>query len=270
MFVAITATLLHNGRNADVSTAALVTGTNRPVATVQRAVQVLRALAAAAGDLGTNEIARRTGINASSVSRLLATLADDDMVRKDAATGRFRLGPRLVELGNASLARIDLREVSRAHLAALTEATGETATLSVPNGDATVTVDFVQSPSSVRSVAELGRPSVPHATAVGKVLLAYRGTLPAGRLRCYTAQTITDRQVLATEVAQTRERGWGQASGEREADLNALAAPVQDAAGSLVAILGLQGPAARFDAKAMRTAVDVLVEHAHQLSAAAG
>jgi IclR family acetate operon transcriptional repressor len=231
---------------------------------------VLRALAGAAGDLGTNEIARRTGINASSVSRLLATLADDDMVRKDAATGRFRLGPRLVELGNASLARIDLREVSRAHLAALTEATGETATLSVPNGDATVTVDFVQSPSSVRSVAELGRPSVAHATAVGKVLLAYRGTLPAGRLRCYTAQTITDRQVLASEVARTRERGWGQASGEREADLNALAAPVQDAAGSLVAILGLQGPAARFDAQAMRVAADVLVEHARQLSAAAG
>jgi IclR family acetate operon transcriptional repressor len=247
------------------------TPTNRPVLTVQRAVTVLRVLAEAAGDLGSNEISRRTGINPSTVSRLLATLAEDDLVRKQPDTRRFGLGPRLVELGNATLVRMDLRQLGRAHLSALTEATGETATLSVPNRESTITVDFVQSPSSVRSVAEVGRPSIGHATAVGKVFLASAGTAPpAGKLRSYTDRTITDPQVLAREIALIRARGWGQARGEREADLNALAAPVQDATGSLVAILGLQGPAARFDAQAMRTAVDVLVEHANQLSAAAG
>ena len=245
-----------------------MTTTNRPVATVQRAVTVLRTLAAAPEDLGNNEIARRTGINPSTVSRLLATLADAQMVHKAPESGRFRLGPRLVELGNAALARVDLRQLARPHLAALTAATGETATLSVPNGEATITVDFVQSPSSVRSVAEVGRPSIGHATAIGKVFLAYTGRRPPARLAPYTANTISNAKELSAEIERTRARGWGQAIGEREADLNALAAPVLDGLGELVAVLGLQGPSARFDTEAMRAAVDHLVAHATQLSAA--
>ncbi|MBA2455000.1 MAG: IclR family transcriptional regulator [Nocardioidaceae bacterium] len=245
-----------------------MTTTNRPVATVQRAVTVLRTLAAAPGDLGNNEIARRTGINPSTVSRLLATLAEAEMVRRAPESGRFRLGPRLVELGNAALARVDLRQLARPHLTALTAATGETATLSVPNGEATITVDFVQSPASVRSVAEVGRPSIGHATAIGKVFLAYTGAMPAGRLTAYTPRTITDPTELAAEIALTKDRGWGGAIGEREPDLNALAAPVLDGRGDLVAVLGLQGPAPRFDADAMRAAVAELVAHAAQLSAA--
>ncbi len=243
---------------------------NRPVATVERAVAVLLTLAEAPDDLGNNEIARRIGVNPSTVSRLLATLADAQLVRRASDAGRFRLGPRLVELGNAALARVDLRQLGRPHLSALTAATGETSTLSVPNGEATITVDFVQSPSTVRSVAELGRPSIPHATAIGKVFLAYRGEVPPGRLTAYTDQTVTNRRRLSAEVARTRERGWAQAVGEREADLNALAAPVLGAGGVLVGVLGLQGPAARFDADAMRTAVDHLVSHATALSAAGG
>jgi len=245
-----------------------MTTTNRPVATVQRAVTVLRTLAAAPGDLGNNEIARRTGINPSTVSRLLATLAEAEMVRRAPESGRFRLGPRLVELGNAALARVDLRQLARPHLTALTAATGETATLSVPNGEATITVDFVQSPASVRSVAEVGRPSIGHATAIGKVFLAYTGAMPAGRLTAHTPRTITDPTELAAEIALTKDRGWGGAIGEREPDLNALAAPVLDGRGDLVAVLGLQGPAPRFDADAMRAAVAELVAHAAQLSAA--
>lgn len=247
-----------------------MTTTNRPVATVQRAVAVLDTLAAAPGDLGTNQIARRTDLGPSTVSRLLATLVDAGLVRRVPDSGRFRLGPRLVELGNAALARVDLRELARPHLVALTSATGETATLSLPNGDDTVTVDFVQSPSSVRSVAEVGRPSIPHATATGKVFLAHGGTVPAGRLTAYTPHTITDRRALAAEVTRTRERGWAQAVGEREADLNAVAAPVLGAGGELVAVLGLQGPAARFDRRSMRAAVDGLLTHAAALGGTGG
>jgi IclR family acetate operon transcriptional repressor len=233
-------------------------------------VAILRALADSSDDLGNNEIARRTGINPSTVSRLLATLAADELVRRVPDTGRFRLGPRLVELGYAALARVDLRQLARPHLTALTEGTGETATLSVPDEHATITVDFVQSPSSVRSVAEVGRPSVTHATATGKVFLAHVGQSMAGPLPAYTRRTITDGEELAAEVARGRQRGWAQAVGEREDDLNAIAAPVLDSAGRLVAVLGLQGPAARFGPRAMRVAAERLVAHAAQLSSADG
>src|SRR5262245_58353083 len=90
----------------------------RQVAAVQRAAAVLGVLADG-GELGTNELARRTGLHPSSVSRLLATLADAGLVERVPASGRYRLGLRLVELGNAVLARLDLREVARPHLRAL-------------------------------------------------------------------------------------------------------------------------------------------------------
>src|SRR3954449_12087178 len=198
----------------------------RPVETVQRAIAVLHELAASPVDLGHKEIAGRTGINGSTVSRLLSTLVGDELGSRDEVTGYFRLGPRLVELGNAALARVDIREQCRAHLEALTAATGETTTLSLPYREGTITVDFVQSPSSVRSVAEVGRPSVAHATATGKVFLAHTdGTVPTA-LAGYTDKTITDAATLEAQIEEVRQRGWAQAVGEREIGLNAIACPL--------------------------------------------
>lgn len=234
----------------------------RLISSVTRAVSVLTALAGSSRDLGTNELARLTGSNAASVSRVLATLARDELVQREPDTGRYRLGLRLVQLGNAALARVDLREVVRPHLIALTDHTGETATLSLPGEQTTMTVDFVQSPSSVRSVAEIGRPSIPHATATGKVFLAHGGRLPAGPLPGFTARTVTDRLEIDRQLTVVRGRGWAEAVGEREVALNAIAAPVLDRqGGALVAILGLQGPAGRFDAAAMASAVEQLLTH---------
>lgn len=260
----------------------------RPIAAVRRTLAVLDCLAAEPGDLGTNEIARRVGSNASSVSRLLATLAREEYVRRIPATGRYRLGLRLVELGHSALARVDLREVARPHLVALTAASGETTTLSVPGEGTPMTVDFVQSPASVRSVAQLGRPAVPHATATGKVFLAYRnlhrdatsnlpeqhpgeftGPSPEAGLPQFTRRTITDPGQLAAELSLVRERGFAQAVGERENELNAIAVPVL-AAGELLAILGVQGPASRFDVAAMQTILDPLREHAERLAGHVG
>jgi IclR family acetate operon transcriptional repressor len=204
------------------------------------------------------------------VSRLLATLADGGLVEHVPGTGRYRLGLRLLQLGNAVLARLDLRELARLHLAALTESTGETATLSTPGEHEAITVDFVQSPSFIQSVAQVGRPSSAHATAVGKVFLAHGGRLPDGELRAFTGRTIVDRAALAAEIEQVRRQGYALAVGEREDELHAIAAPVLDARGDLVAILGVQGPASRFGPGRMRTALDPLREHAAAISEALG
>jgi DNA-binding IclR family transcriptional regulator len=238
----------------------------RRLVTVERAFQVLDILASSPSGLGTGEISRLTGINASTVSRLLHTLAAQEAVQRSEATGRYRLGRRLVHLGSTALTGTDLRERARPHLETLVRATGETATLSVSGEDAAITVDFVQSPSSVQSVARIGRPGVPHATATGKVYLAWGGTLPAGPLLAFTERTVTGRDELAAEVERTRERCWAEAVGEREPDLNAIAAPVLDARGELEAIVGLQGPAARFGRRAMRAAAEVLLGHAREMS----
>jgi DNA-binding IclR family transcriptional regulator len=242
----------------------------RHVASVERAFKVLDALADG-GDLGTNEVSRRTGINASTVSRLLATLAAARYVEHVPSSGRYRLSLRLVELGNSVLGRLDLRALARPHLEALVRETGETATLSAPGEHDAVTVDFVHSSSAVQSVAQLGRPSVGHATAVGKVMLAFGAVeLPATPLTAFTPRTITTRERLVEELGRVRRRGFAEAREEREEGVAAIAAPVRDSRDVLVGIVGLQGPSSRLDAKAMRGAVPLLVDHADALSLEVG
>ena len=238
----------------------------RQVAAVQRAIAILDELAAARTELGTNEIARRTGINVSTISRILATLAGGGLVDHVPSTGRYRIGTRIVRL--ASAVELDVRSLARPHLEELARHLEETATLSVPGEHEAFTLDFAQSPLSVRSVAEVGRASVAHATAAGKVFLAYGGTPPSGPLKAYTERTIVDPVALEAELSTIRSSGWAQAVGEREEDLNAVAVPVRARDGKLTAILGVQGPAVRFSPRAMRAAIESLGEKAARISAA--
>jgi DNA-binding IclR family transcriptional regulator len=241
----------------------------RAVGSVARATQLLDVLASSETPLGVNELARRIGVNASTASRLLATLQDAGLVMRTDGGGPFRLGLKLVTLSDRVLAGLDVRTLARPLLERLVAETGETATLSVPGDADAITVDFVPSPSSV-----VGRPSVSHATAAGKVMLAYAGaaggrSLPDS-LPAFTPRTITNPAALAAELDAVRARGWAEAVGEREADLAALAAPAFGRHGELAAILGVQGPAARLPASARRALRGPLLAAAADLSAALG
>lgn len=245
--------------------------TRRSVGSVARATALLDALAESESGLGVNELARRIGVNASTASRLLATLLEAGLVTRAEDGGPYRLGLKLLALSDRVLAQLDVRELARPLLAALVAQTGETATLSVPAQHETITVDFVPGPSSVVSMAWVGRPSVPHATAVGKVMLAFApGHLPPGALTPFTERTITDPAALAAELDLIRERGYGEAVGEREPDLTAIGAPVFARGGELAAILGVQGPSARMSAATRRTLREPLLQAAAQLSRALG
>jgi len=238
----------------------------RPVGSVARALALLDALAE--GPAGVNALARRLGVNPSSASRLLATLEQGGLVEREPG-GPYRLGLHILALADRVLSRLDVREPARAQLHALVEQTGETATLSVPDGDQAVTLDFVPGGASVVSMARLGRPSIGHATAAGKVVLAFAPAEP-GALDVYTERTITDPVRLAAELAAVREQGWAEAEGEREPDLNALAAPIVGRGGVLVAVLGLQGPAARLTAERRRSVLPALLAAAATVSRSLG
>jgi DNA-binding IclR family transcriptional regulator len=280
----------------------------RSVGSVARAVALLDALAASESGLGVNELARRIGVNASTASRLLATLQESGLVTREGGGGPYRLGLRLVTLADRVLAQQDVRTLARPLLMRLVDDTGETATLSLPGDEAAITVDFVPSPSSVVSMARVGRPSIPHATAAGKVMLAFADGAPVAAegsgdtddvgveaaaravevadldppggdgqlsseqqpLPSFTDRTITDPAKLATELADVRRWGWAEAAGEREPDLAALAAPVFGRDGGLVAILGLQGPVARLPAEKRAALSEPLVAAAAELGAALG
>ena len=228
----------------------------RRLEAVERALRVLDAFLEQPGEVGTNELSRRTGINASTVSRLLATLVAGGYVEHLPESGRYRLGPHLIRLANHMMSSLDLRSLARPHLVALEQATGETATLSVAGGRDAVTVDFVRQPPGRRQ----HRPHRPaerrarHRHRQGDAGLR-RGRPAAAPLDGYTDRTVTDARRLTKEIDEVRASGWAQAVKEREPDLNAIAAPVFGADGALVAILGVQGPAGRFGRKKREAAL---------------
>jgi DNA-binding IclR family transcriptional regulator len=243
----------------------------RAVGSVARALAIIDALAESDDGLGVNELARRIGVNPSTASRLLATLQQAGIVERSAG-GPYRLGLRLLALSDRVLAQLDVRERALPWLSWLVEQTGETATLSVPGGAEAITVDFVPSSSTVVSMARVGRPSVPHATAAGKVMLAFgpASELEGRQLAAYTERTITDPATLARQLDQVRVEGIAEAVGEREPDLSALAAPVLGRGGGLVAIVGLQGPRARLPAAKLRALREPLRRAAAEISRSLG
>jgi DNA-binding IclR family transcriptional regulator len=241
-----------------------------PVGSVARAIALLDAVAESDGGARVNELARRIGVNPSTASRLLSTLEAGGLVERTPG-GPYRLGLKLVALSDRVLGQLDVRDRARPWLTWLVRETGETATLSVPGGGEAITVDFVPSPSTVVSLARLGRPSVAHATAAGKVMLAFGPPGPGtAELTAFTERTITDPGALAQELERVRAVGMAEAVGEREPDLNALAAPVMGRGAELAAILGLQAPAARLPAATRKALRDPLLRAAREVSQALG
>ena len=239
------------------------------VASSQRAFAILELLAAD-GSLGTNEIARRLGTTASTVSRQLGTLVEAGYAEHDSVSGRYRPGIRLVHVANLVLAALDVRTVARPQLETLVDETGETATLSVAGDPDAVTIDFVPGRHHVQGVTQLGRPSVAHATAAGKVALAFTSRSPKPPLHAYTQRTITDAAALAAELERVRRRGFAEAYEEREPGLNAVAAPVFGGDDSLAGIVALQGPLPRFGREPARKALPLLIDRADAISRALG
>src|SRR6476659_1562221 len=238
----------------------------RDVEATVRAVEILDVLAEG-GELGTTDVSRRTGISASTVSRQLGTLTRVGLVEHVATTGRYRLGVRTLRYANAVLGRLNVRDLARPHLERLVEEVGEAATLGIPGDRDAITVDFVPSDRYLQGVTRLGRPSVGHASSAGKVMLAFGDVAwPRGRLAAFAPRTITDPAALATEIESVRERGHAEAIEEREPGLSAIAAPVWGSDGSLAAIVALQGPTSRFDAKVIAAAVPLLVACAERIS----
>ena len=239
------------------------------VASARRSLAILDVLAEEPS-LGTNEIARRLGTSASTTSRQLATLVEAGLVEHVPVTGRYRLGIRLVALATSVLARLDVRAIAHPHLEDLAEQIGETATLSVPSDPDAITVDVVRSPRYIQDGSQLGRPSIAHATAAGKVMLAFDSVASQRVLQAYTPRTITDPRRLAAEIERIRRRGWADAFEEREIGLNAIAAPVWSNDGALAGIIALQGPIPRFGRAPARAALPILRERAVVISAELG
>jgi len=220
------------------------------VRSVDRAASLLLALGESQGEAGVTELARRLGLHKSTASRLLATLEKRGLVEQDDETGKYRLGLVVIRLAERAERTLDLRSIGLPELERLARLTHETTGLGVLEADNLLTVAQADGPNLIAVGDWTGRTTPLHCVASGKVLmaaLAEREVLRIVRrgLSSCTERTLVALEPLLEELARVRRRGYAVALGEYEAGLNAVAAPVHDARGNVIAAVDIWGPSSR-------------------------
>lgn len=223
--------------------------TGSAVQSVDRALAVLELLARD-GDLGVTEIALELGVHKSTAFRLVSTLEGRDLVEQNSERGRYRLGVGILRLAGATVARLDLVQQSRPECRGLASSVGETVNVTVLDGRDALYLDQVAGPSALQLHNWVGQRIPVHATSNGKALLS---GLTAERfdevvtfpLERFTERTIVDLEPLRAEISAVRARGYATAVDELEVGLTAIAAPILNVDGEVIASVSASGPSFR-------------------------
>jgi len=226
---------------------------------IDRAAQLLVAVADSVDPIGVGELAEATDLPKSTVSRLVAALERHALVQRDGARGPLRPGPVMLRLARRGVGDRDLVGLSGDSLRRLAAASEETINLAVPTPLGVEHLSQIDSPHFIGSSNWIGR-RVPHATtAVGKVFLAF-GAVRLPR----------ELAALKPELDTVRARGYATAIGELEPGLAAMAAPVRAGAGDVLAALSISGPEQRLTRIRMGELAPVLMREAAIVSARLG
>jgi IclR family transcriptional regulator, pca regulon regulatory protein len=219
------------------------------VQSLQRGLAVIRAFDADHPKLTLSEVAATTGVTRAAARRFLLTLTELGYVRADGR--RFSLTARVLELGYAYLSSLTLPEVAEPHLEALVAEVNESTSVSVLDGSDIVYVARVPVSRIMTVAISVGTRFPAYATSMGRVLLA---GLPAPELEEYlsglnpqslTSRTINSIAALRAELERVRAQGWALVNQELEEGLRAVAAPIRDPDGNVVAALNISAHASR-------------------------
>jgi DNA-binding IclR family transcriptional regulator len=220
------------------------------VQSVDRAARILKALGAGSPRLGITELADRVGLPKATIHGLVRALELQEFVAQDAETGKYRLGPALLQLGNAFLDTHELRSRSLLWAGSLASRTGEAVRVGVLTGATMLIIHHVFRPDDSVQILEVGA-SIPwHACALGKANVAYveeplRRALLAGTLSPLTGRTMTDGAELGRALAGVTRDGYAVDDQEAILGESEIAAPVFDRHGLVAGALGLVGSVER-------------------------
>lgn len=211
------------------------------VTALARGLEVIQAFGADSSEMTLSEVAQRTGLNVATVRRSLITLAQLGYVRR--RERRFLLGPKVLTLGASYLESMNLKEVAQHHLVELVERFHDAASLTVLDRFEVVYVAHVPSDQRVRHGRSVGSRLPAHATSTGLVLLANspeavrKELLATAPLAAYTSRTPTRASDLKRRFARAAKDGYLVAKDTIEYGAIALAVPVRDGQGRVVAAL---------------------------------
>jgi len=239
------------------------------VQAVERAVELLKAVAAAERPATAWELAAACNLNRTTAWRLLTTLEHTGLVERDAVTGRFSVGYAAIQVAAGADYDALARRV-RPVLERYAQQTGESVTLAAARRFSLVYVDQVD-PPGVPWPNWLGRSLPLHATSSGKVFLAWlpqdeREALLPAELAQFTPRTVTDRARLERELERIRQLGYGTCLGELEEFSSGVSAAVLDAALRPTVIVNIWGPSQRITRERLAPLGQAALRAAHEIS----
>ncbi len=223
------------------------------VQVIERVFTLLEILASREEAVSLKEISERSGLHSSTAHRILNDLATGRLVERPAA-GSYRLGMRLLELGNLVKARLNVRDAALLPMRELHKLTQQPVNLSVRQGDEIIYVERAYSErSGMQVVRAIGGRAPLHLTSVGKLFLAFDDPQ---RLRAYAMRTglsghtrnsITQLPVLERELSKARQSGIARDNEELELGVRCMAAGIYDDQSKLIAGLSISAPTDRLD-----------------------
>jgi IclR family KDG regulon transcriptional repressor len=243
------------------------------VKTIDRLARVLDCFTPERSTWSLAELSTQLDLPKSTLHRFLVGLESHGILRRDAADKKWRLGYRLFIWGSFAAESTGLRQIARPIMHELAGDTGETAILTVYHNHEVICTDKVETSHHVRLSLEVGVRLAPHAGASSKVLMAY---LPQDEIQAIIrekglpklcANTFTDPEQLAIELARIREQGYAVSLEETDPDAWGVATPIRDWKGQVVAAIGLAGPTLRYNENKLQQYVSLCCEAAQKISA---
>jgi DNA-binding IclR family transcriptional regulator len=243
-----------------------------PATAVERALNILELVAHRRDGLTNSEISHKLTIPKSSASYILRTLERRGYLRRDAASGRYRLGLKILSLGGDAQSNLDIADVALSFMRSLVERVHLTAHLAVLDQGEAVYIEKVEAPGFFKVNTWVGRRMYLHSTSVGKALLAW---LPKQQLEAIvrqqglkkrTPKTIHTASRLLADLELVREQGYAVDDEENSLGARCLGAPIFDAEGNVTAALGVSGTLTQVDEENLPKIADALKETARRIS----
>jgi DNA-binding IclR family transcriptional regulator len=244
---------------------------------VSHALDLLEQFYGEVDELGVTELSKRLKLHKNNVFRLLATLESRGYIEQNKVTENYRLGLKTLELGQTFIKQMGLLRQSKPVLEALVRECNETTYVAILKDFSIIYLDAVETDMTVRVVPRVGSRLPAYCTAAGKIQIAHMSDeeldnfLPSKELKRYTANTITDRDILKKQLKTISEDGYAVDNEELDIGVRCVSAPIRDYTRRIIGAVSISGPSMRFpDERVNNVLIPLVLKAGEEISAKLG
>lgn len=255
-----------------------MTNSRQFVESLARGFRILSIICESKSPLRLSDLAEECDLTVSTIQRLTYTLQELGIIDRDPGTKRFRIGPKMITMALAVKQNLELRRVARPFMQQTSDAIGEVVGLGVLSGLEIILVEIIKTNHRLLNInMDIGAIIPPHATSSGKAILAFLDESQANKIlqhsqmTRFTKNTITSMKTYQSQLTKVRACGYALAIEENAVGFSAIAAPVRNSDGAVIAAATIMVPSARISKKKLESSFSKkIIQTADRISKALG